>query len=138
MTKPRLFFAFGAALAAAGLGGWLVWPRDPDMPKTTEVAVIVPALQGDAVMGARVYAAKCASCHGENGIGVEGAGPPFLNRIYIPSHHGDAAFFIAAANGVRAHHWPYGNMPPVEGITEAEVAAIVAYVRALQQANGIF
>jgi hypothetical protein len=28
-------------------------------------------------------------------------------------------------------------MPPVQGVTDAEVAAIVRYVRELQEANGI-
>jgi len=40
-------------------------------------------------------------------------------------------------NGVRAHHWKFGSMPPVDGITDAEDGTIVAYVRALQRANGI-
>jgi hypothetical protein len=38
---------------------------------------------------------------------------------------------------VRAHHWRFGNMPPVDGVNRAEVEKIVAYVRALQRANGI-
>jgi len=45
---------------------------------------------------------------------------------------------LAARNGVRAHHWPFGNMPPVEQrLTDGELGAIVAYVRELQRANGI-
>ena len=48
------------------------------------------------------------------------------------------AFVLAARNGVRAHHWPFGNMPPVEQpLTDGELAAIIAYVRELQRANGI-
>jgi len=60
-----------------------------------------------------------------------------VHAIYEPGHHGDLAFKRAAMNGVRAHHWPFGNMPPVQGITRADIGAIVAYVRALQRANGI-
>jgi len=66
-----------------------------------------------------------------------GVAPPLVHKIYEPNHHGDMAFLMAARNGVRAHHWKFGNMPPVEGITDAEVITIVAYVRALQRANGI-
>jgi hypothetical protein len=51
--------------------------------------------------------------------------------------HGDGAFLVAATNGVRQHHWSFGNMPPVEGITQAEVKSIVTYVREVQRANGI-
>ena len=43
----------------------------------------------------------------------------------------------AAKQGVQQHHWPFGNMPPVEGITDAEIAVITAYIRAVQRANGI-
>ncbi|MDP4033774.1 MAG: cytochrome c [Pseudorhodobacter sp.] len=102
------------------------------------VAVVVPALEGDAISGARVFADKCASCHGDNATGLEGLAPPLIHKFYVPSHHGDAAFYRAAELGVRAHHWRFGNMPPVEGITRAEVGTIIAYVRALQQANGMF
>ena len=48
------------------------------------------------------------------------------------------AFVMAAKSGVRSHHWRYGNMPPVDGVTDADVKAITAYVRALQKENGIF
>ena len=48
------------------------------------------------------------------------------------------AFVLAARNGVRAHHWPFGDMPPVgQPLTDGELAAIIAYVRELQRANGI-
>ena len=33
---------------------------------------------------------------------------------------------------------PTGDMPPVEGITDAQIEKIVHYVRQLQRANGIF
>ncbi|HBM41471.1 MAG TPA: cytochrome C, partial [Sulfitobacter sp.] len=49
----------------------------------------------------------------------------------------DAAFLLAAKQGVRAHHWKFGNMPPVEGVTPGDVKMVVAYVRELQRANGI-
>jgi mono/diheme cytochrome c family protein len=86
--------------------------------------------------GAMLYAAACASCHG---AALEGSaqGPPFLHRVYEPSHHADAAFFLAVRRGVRAHHWTFGDMPPVPGLTEAQVEAIVAFVRARQREGGI-
>ena len=43
---------------------------------------------------------------------------------------------IAAQNGVRAHHWPYGDMPPQPHVSAGDLKAIVTYIRALQQANG--
>lgn len=90
-----------------------------------------------AQIGQRGFEALCVQCHGENAGGRQGIGPPLVHRIYEPSHHADAAFLLAAQNGVRAHHWSFGNMPPVEGVTRADVMAITAYVRELQRANGI-
>ena len=58
--------------------------------------------------------------------------------IYEPNHHGDMSFRLAARQGVRAHHWDFGNMPPVEGVTDEDVIKITRYVRELQKANGIF
>ncbi|WP_428540745.1 c-type cytochrome [Profundibacter sp.] len=101
------------------------------------VQITVPELTGQAAIGKRAFEAKCATCHGENAVGQVGVAPPLIHQIYRPGHHGDMAFLMAARNGVRSHHWKFGNMPPVEGITDAEVKSIVAYVRALQQANGI-
>lgn len=103
------------------------------------VEVMLPAeFSAQAGQGETYYNAVCASCHGANAAGQDGIAPPLVHRIYEPSHHGDAAFFLAARNGVRAHHWKFGNMPAVEQpLTDAELGAIVAYVRELQRANGI-
>ena len=110
----------------------------PILPDGAIVAVIVPGVFSDQQpLGARAYDAACAACHGANGQGQDGVGPPLVHKIYEPSHHGDMAFLLAAQNGVRAHHWTFGNMPAVEGVTKADVSNIVAYIRALQRANGI-
>ncbi len=61
----------------------------------------------------------------------------YTNVSYAGSHRAAASFFLAAQNGVRAHQWPFGNMPPVEGLTRGDVKGIVAYVRELQRENGI-
>ncbi len=64
-------------------------------------------------------------------------GPPLIHVIYEPSHHADMAFVMAMRNGVRAHHWPFGDMAPVEGLSLADMEAIIAFVREVQVANGI-
>ncbi|WP_171182116.1 cytochrome c [Ruegeria sp. HKCCD8929] len=90
-----------------------------------------------ATAGKVAFDAKCAACHGSNAAGLEGSAPPLVHKIYEPSHHSDEAFFIAVRNGVRSHHWRFGNMPPVDGLTRGDVKGIVAYVRELQRENGI-
>lgn len=101
------------------------------------VEVRVPALEGEAAQGELAFTAKCAACHGRYAGGIEGAGPPLVHRIYEPGHHGNMAFYLAARGGVRSHHWRFGDMPPVEGVNDTQIGRIVAYVRALQRANGI-
>lgn len=93
----------------------------------------VPAVLAE---GEHRYDAACGPCHGPQGTGTD-KGPPLVHRIYEPSHHSDAAFRIAAARGVRAHHWNFGNMPPVPEIDSAGIADVTAYVRWLQRQAGI-
>ena len=103
------------------------------------VQVSLPAeLSSEAQIGKRAFEAKCAQCHGTNAAGQNGTAPPLVHKIYEPSHHADMAFLRAAKTGVRAHHWRFGDMPPVEGVTDAEVKYITRYVRELQKENGIF
>lgn len=100
--------------------------------------VNVPGEMSDfALIGQKGFDANCASCHGQNAAGQNGIAPPLIHKIYEPSHHGDESFQRAVAMGVRAHHWKFGNMPAIEGLTRADVKAITAYVRELQRHNGI-
>lgn len=87
--------------------------------------------------GAAKFKASCARCHGDQGDGTS-HGPPLVHKIYEPSHHGDASFQLAVANGVRAHHWQFGNMPKIEGVSPQDVNEIVQYVRWLQHEAGIY
>ena len=48
-----------------------------------------------------------------------------------------AAFYRAVNQGVASHHWSFGNMPPVPGVSHRSVTKIVACVRELPRANGI-
>ena len=100
--------------------------------------VAVPAsIDGQAALGETAFNAVCADCHGQNAAGQNGVAPPLVHKIYEPSHHGDMAFQLAVQNGVRSHHWKFGNMPPISGLTKSDVGNIVAYVRTLQRENGI-
>lgn len=91
---------------------------------------------GDPVAGRALYADNCASCHGADLRGTD-MGPPHLHQVYEPGHHADASFRLAVQRGVQPHHWDFGPMPPVEGLSDAEVDDIIAYVRQEQRAAGI-
>ena len=135
-----------AVLVASGVG-YALWPVVPQTAMTENAIsmqggllanVILPAtLSQNAQSGKRGFEAKCAACHGVNAAGQDGVAPPLVHKVYEPSHHGDESIQRAASLGVRAHHWPFGNMPAVEGLTRGDIKMIIAYIRELQRANGI-
>jgi mono/diheme cytochrome c family protein len=81
--------------------------------------------------GESLYVAHCQGCHGTYALGTK-AGPPLVHGIYLAPHHADAAFVLAVRNGVRAHHWTFGDMPPVPEVDEDGATRITAYLRWLQ------
>ena len=85
--------------------------------------------------GEALYKANCAECHGADLRGTD-VGPSHLSVVYEPGHHGDAAFMLAVQRGVRAHHWPFGDMAPIPGLDIDQIEAIVAYVREQQRLHG--
>lgn len=98
----------------------------------TGIAIQDPAL---VAAGDPLYQATCASCHGSDLRGTD-IGPSHLSVVYEPNHHGDIAFVLAARNGVQQHHWRFGDMAPVPGLSDADLEAIVAYVRENQRTFG--
>ncbi|MCB1492071.1 MAG: cytochrome c [Rhodobiaceae bacterium] len=136
--KNRNVLVAIVVIGAAFVGTRFFLDRERDEPSGAPlVQVSVPPLSGGAKEGESLFNANCAECHGENAAGRDGAGRPFVHPVYQPGHHADGSFFLAVRNGAIAHHWRFGDMPPVEGITDSEIEKIVAYVRTMQQANGI-
>ena len=86
--------------------------------------------------GAALFGMTCVACHGAGAVGTV-LGPPLVHQLYEPGHHSDHAIRSAVQNGVPAHHWAFGDMPPVVGLSEAQVDKIICYIRELQLAEGI-
>lgn len=86
--------------------------------------------------GEAAFDASCSVCHGTRALGTA-QGPPLVHIIYEPSHHADVAFLFAVERGVRAHHWSFGDMPPLPDVSRQEIEEITAYIRHLQQLVGI-
>jgi mono/diheme cytochrome c family protein len=91
---------------------------------------------GDVNKGATLFRQNCLLCHGKSGNGSN-QGPPLVHKTYNSSHHADLAFHLAVKNGVRRHHWRFGDMPPLAELTPQDVGHIVVYVRSLQRQAGI-
>lgn len=136
-----------ATIVAAGIGItlWNMSPTNPGRAASrggatsviTDSNFIKPAMTNLARTGNGLFDRNCAACHGTNALGSD-KGPSLVYGIYNPGHHGDDAFYRAAARGTPRHHWNFGDMPPQPQVSRDDVAAIVRYIRELQEANGIF
>ena len=123
--------------------------RGAGVPTRLGLVVILVAIAGGACSsddaasddvatssGATLYERSCASCHGTD-LGGTDLGPSHLSQVYAPDHHSDASFRAAITQGSAAHHWDFGDMPPVEGLDDDEIELIIAYVREQQEARGL-
>lgn len=133
--SDRLVKCLVLAVVASGITLMVIGLlRSPS--KIPDVKVQVPALSDLARSGSAAFETNCAQCHGKHASGTD-KGPPLIHRVYHPGHHGDAAFFLAAKQGVRQHHWQFGHMPAQPEVTDGQLTAIVRFVREVQVANGI-
>lgn len=111
---------------------------DEATPRVASITTSQPLETAETVAAGKSYFEEsCASCHGIEAVGTD-EGPPLVHRFYEPSHHADPAFLLAVRNGVRAHHWRFGDMPPQPEVTEEQIREITRYVRWLQRNAGIF
>ena len=127
----------GWILAVLVVGGLLAWWLIPGATSTTVEVEVPDDLSPVAQAGQEAFQVQCAECHGLAAGGTD-KGPPLVHKWYHPGHHADAAFVLAAKRGVPQHHWNFGSMPPQPQIGDRSLQQIIAYVRELQQANGIY
>lgn len=123
---------WAAAIALALVGGACGERNPAHRPPRAVAAPAPPELR----LGEQLYAARCVPCHGPQGSGSD-RGPPLVHPVYAPNHHADVAFYRAIEFGVQAHHWRFGDMPPVEGVSPEDAREIVRYVRWLQREAGV-
>jgi hypothetical protein len=137
MLKAKWLLPIGV-LAALGVIG-LLWFTGI-LGHQRESPAVQPSIRkpvpAEYITGEALYITHCAMCHGPSAVGTV-QGPSFLSKVYIPSHHSDASFYLAVKQGVHAHHWNFGDMPILPHVTEGEVIQIIANVRWLQQQAGI-
>ena len=92
---------------------------------------------GGTPTGEEIFNANCSACHGLGAVGTD-VGPPLVHDFYHPGHHSDVSIRSAVRVGVKQHHWFFGDMPPVAGVSPGDVEKIVCYIRETQRSNGIF
>jgi mono/diheme cytochrome c family protein len=91
-------------------------------------------------LGKRIYAERCAACHGVNLEGQPNWQTPLANgRLPAPPHdasghswhHSDAELFLITKNGMAAVVADYeSDMPAFEGVlTDAEIEAARSFIK---------
>jgi len=91
----------------------------------------VAAAQGGAVTAKELYAKKCGTCHGDKGEGK----PAVAKMLKIEFRHLGSKEVQAQSNEDlnKVIIKGFEKMKPVQGLSEAEVASVVAYMRTLAQ-----
>ena len=132
VIRSRWFLAAAGALAALVTASILL-----AMFSDSEPVLFDPAEQDiSGLSGRLLFSNSCARCHGALLTGTA-AGPPLLHQFYRPGLHPDESFIVAIRLGVRNHHWQYGDMPLIADLSDAEIAAIIGFIRAAQVDGGL-
>ena len=90
----------------------------------------------DAASGETLFAATCAACHGQEGVGVDGLGPALAGNAFVASQTDDelADFIIVGRPGDDPDNTSGIAMPPKGGnpaLGSDDIDDIVAYLREL-------
>lgn len=82
---------------------------------------------------AALFANNCAVCHGPAGEGVDGQGPSLLEDAYLADALSDEAIASAVRTGLASSDDRWAPMPSFPRFDDAELDAVVGYVRELQR-----
>jgi mono/diheme cytochrome c family protein len=120
-------------LAPADVRAMAVYLKD--LPQADLPRPAGDAPDGDTLrLGAKVYADRCAGCHGDRGEGVPHIYPPLAgNRaVTLPSPNNLVKAIVHGgfAPTTAGNPRPYGMPPFRQVLDEKEVAAVASYVRA--------
>jgi mono/diheme cytochrome c family protein len=90
-------------------------------------SVVMPAFAGT---GEADYKAKCASCHGADGLAATAMGKMFK----IASFKDASQIKLSDAEMIASTTKGKGKMPAYDGkLSEAQIKDVVAYIRTLQK-----
>ncbi len=131
----RLVIAFVVITVIVGISMFVVRITNRPVIQAT-ITVNVPNFSRQGREGLGLFGIYCASCHGENAAGTP-FGPALVDKLYGISNHDDNRFRHVIVNGVKAHHWKFGDMPSINISRSFQRDRIIEYVRELQRANNI-
>lgn len=83
--------------------------------------------------GDKLYTQQCANCHGKDGQGIAGVYPSLEGNASVTEPTGINAIRVVLLGGFApstvAHPRPYSMPPFAQRLSDAEVAAVVSYIR---------
>jgi|GEM_PF-614288 len=113
-------------------------PKPPPPPWSVQAAAL-GVDPSEISLGETTYLGACALCHGKTGEGIPRLGKPLRNSAFVQGA-GDAELLDLLTNG-RLPNDPAntsGTLMPArgaQGIDDARLAAVVTYLRAIQDPN---
>ena len=128
-----------ATTAANDLVAYLTSLKQAPLPTGVEPGVFLPSpgADGKAVKlteaaglpdGSAIFSQVCAACHQRDGKGLAGAFPPLAGSVIVNNE--DPSQMISIILGGYDARADFGVMPPqAETLTDAQVTAVVNYVR---------
>ena len=101
----------------------------------TALASLPPSLHAQESIGAGIFAARCAVCHGAQAAGIPGTFPSLHEQIaaFAKSAEGRDYLVMVVSSGLMGElkigGVRYNNvMPAQSGLSEADVAAVLSYL----------
>jgi len=105
------------------------------LPPRPPPAAQKPLLDTSALVdaGGKLYADRCAACHGKDGKGVAGVYPPLDGNSSVDEPTGVNAIRVVLLGGfaplTKDNPRPYSMPPFAQQLSDREVAAVVSYIR---------
>jgi mono/diheme cytochrome c family protein len=105
------------------------------LPRPPQDAQETPAAPNDAMRaGEIVYKKHCADCHGDNGEGAKGAYPALASNRAVTMAVAANVMRVVLSGGylpaTAGNPRPYGMPPYAHVLDDAQIAAVVSYIRA--------
>ena len=143
---PMSYLIFVAVLTIIGFVYMLRYSGDEgihgDMRTASALAPQAPSAAGNAAQGGadgkaaagdQIYAALCVACHQANGQGLAGVFPPLAESEWVKgAPETPIKILLAGLNGtITVKGQVYnGQMPAFKQLSDAEIAAVLSYIRA--------
>jgi len=134
---PVLYLVFVAILTTIGFVYMVRYAGDEgihgDMRTASALAPAPAAASGAAAAGDRIYASLCVSCHQANGQGLPGVFPPLADSEWVKAapELSIKILLLGLGGSITVKGQTYnGQMPPFKQLSDAEIAAVLTYVRA--------